>query len=237
MERFEGEIASISALDDPIRLKLYRVLINAGDWINRDQAASALGIARHVAKFNLDKLEEDGLLDVEYKRPSGRQGPGAGRPTKYYRRSSREISVTLPERHYDFAGTLLARAIVESTERGTPIVDALHKSARTAGKSIATEVVDRVGFKSSQSKIYSTEERIEEKIVEVLAEHGYEPKRDPEGISLLNCPFHSLAQEFTPLVCGMNEDLIDSLLEELPTELHALLQPEAGRCCVRLVKC
>ena len=232
MERYEGEIASISALDDPIRLRLYRVLINAGDWINRDQAASALGIARHVAKFNLDKLEEDGLLEVEYKRPSGRQGPGAGRPTKYYRRSSREISVTLPERHYDFAGTLLARAIVESTGRGTPIADALHESARTAGKSIAKEVIDRVGVIASQSNIDSTEE----KIVEVLAEHGYEPKRDPQGISLLNCPFHSLAQEFTPLVCGMNEDLIDSLLKELPTELHALLQPEVGRCCVRLVK-
>ena len=233
MERFEGEIASISALDDPIRLKLYQVLINAGDWINRDQAASTLGIARHVAKFNLDKLEEDGLLEVEYKRPSGRQGPGAGRPTKYYRRSTREISVTLPERHYDFAGSLLARAIVDSTETGAPIVEALRKSARTAGKSIAREVVDRVGSISNQSKIDSTEE----KIVEVLAEHGYEPKKDLGGISLLNCPFHSLAKEYTSLVCGMNEDLIDSLLEELPTELHALLQPEAGRCCVRLVKC
>lgn len=233
MEQFEGEIASISALDDPIRLKLYQVLINAGDWINRDQAASTLGIARHVAKFNLDKLEEDGLLEVEYKRPSGRQGPGAGRPTKYYRRSTREISVTLPERHYDFAGSLLARAIVDSTETGAPIVEALRKSARTAGKSIAREVVDRVGSISNQSKIDSTEE----KIVEVLAEHGYEPKKDLGGISLLNCPFHSLAKEYTSLVCGMNEDLIDSLLEELPTELHALLQPEAGRCCVRLVKC
>lgn len=231
VERLKGEIAALSALDDPIRLKLYRVLVDAADWINRDQAAAALGIARHVAKFNLDRLEEEGLLEVDYKRPSGRQGPGAGRPTKYYRRSTREISVTLPERHYDFAGSLLARAIVDSTQTGAPIGEALRKSARTAGKLIAREVVDRVGANSNQSKIDSTEE----KIVEVLAEHGYEPKKDLEGISLLNCPFHSLAKEYTSLVCGMNEDLIHSFLEELPTQLHALLQPEDGRCCIRLV--
>ncbi len=229
MGRFEEEIASISALDDPIRMRLYTFVTGASGWINRDQAALELGIARHVAKFNLDKLEEDGLLEVEYKRPSGRQGPGAGRPAKYYRRSPREISVTLPERHYDFAGTLLARAIVESKEIGTPIVDAVHKSARIAGRSIAKEVSDRVAATSNETTVI-------EGISEILAEHGYEPKIEPAGISLLNCPFHSLAQEYTSLLCGMNEDLINSLLEELPTQLHALLQPEAGRCCVRLVK-
>ena len=224
-----GEIASISALDDPIRLKLYTFVIEASEWVNRDQAALGLGIARHVVKFNLDKLEEDGLLEVEYKRPSGRQGPGAGRPSKYYRRSPREISVSLPERHYDFAGSLLARAIVESKDIGTSIVEALHKSACIAGKSIAKEVADRVGPTPDES-------RVDEGIIEVLKERGYEPKSDPRGISLLNCPFHSLAQEYTSLVCGMNEDLIGSLLEDLPTQLHALLQPEAGHCCVRLVK-
>lgn len=229
IEKRGREIAGISALDDPLRLQLYTCVSEASGWINRDQAALALGIARHVAKFNLDKLEEDGLLEVEYKRPPGRQGPGAGRPTKYYRRSPREISVTLPERHYDFAGSVLARAIVESKDVGTPIVEALHKSARIAGKSIAQEVVDRIGPTVDESKI-------EEGIVEILAERGYEPKLAPQGISLLNCPFHSLAQEYTSLVCGVNEDLIDSLLEDLPTQLHALLQPEAGHCCIRLIK-
>lgn len=229
IERHRGEIASISALDDPIRSKLYTFVSEASGWISRDQAALELGIARHVVKFNLDKLEEDGLLEVEYKRPSGRQGPGAGRPTKYYRRSSREISLTLPERHYDFAGSLLARAVVESKDTGTPIVEALHKSARIAGKLIAKEVVDHVGPAVDELKV-------EEGIIEILAEHGYEPKSDPWGISLFNCPFHSLAQQYTSLVCGMNEDLIDSLLEDLPTQLHALLQPEVGHCCIRLVK-
>jgi hypothetical protein len=70
-----------------------------------DQASDALGIARHTAKFHLDKLAEEGLLDISFKRLSERRGPGAGRPTKLYARSSRQLSVILPERRYDLADT------------------------------------------------------------------------------------------------------------------------------------
>ena len=56
--------------------------------VSRDQASDALEIARHTAKFHLDKLADEGLLDTDFKRLSERRGPGAGRPTKLYRRSS-----------------------------------------------------------------------------------------------------------------------------------------------------
>lgn len=226
---FEEEIISISTLGDPIRRRLYAFVVGVREWVNRDQAAAELGMARHIVKFHLDKLEDEGLLEVEYKRPSGRQGPGAGRPTKFYRRSPREISVTLPARHYDFAGGVLARAIVEAKEFGTPIADALRTSARSAGQSIAKEVSQRIESSSSETTL-------DQGISEILAVHGYEPIIDQQGISLLNCPFHSLAKEYTSLVCGMNEDLIDSLLKNLPTDMHALLDPEVGRCCVKLVR-
>ena len=52
---------------------------------------TGVGVARHTAKFHLDRLVEEGLLDTEFRRLSGRQGPGAGRPTKLYRRSAREV--------------------------------------------------------------------------------------------------------------------------------------------------
>ena len=81
-------------------------------------------------KFHLDRLVEVGLLDVDFKRVSGREGPGAGRPTKRYRRSPREVAVSLPERHYDLAGLLMARAIDESTLRGGDVVASLHRGRR-----------------------------------------------------------------------------------------------------------
>jgi len=48
-----------------------------------------------LAAFHLDKLLEQGLLDVEFRRISGRAGPGAGRPAKLYRLSARQLEVTL----------------------------------------------------------------------------------------------------------------------------------------------
>jgi predicted transcriptional regulator len=93
-------VASIAALADPIRRDLYSYVTAQPAPVSRDRASDALGIARHTAKFHLDKLAEEGLLDIEFKRLSERRGPGAGRPTKLYRRSSRQLSVTLPERRY-----------------------------------------------------------------------------------------------------------------------------------------
>lgn len=60
------------------------------------------------------------LLEVEFRRLSGRTGPGAGRPSKLYRRSSRQLSVSLPERRYDLVGGVLASAIDRSISEGEP---------------------------------------------------------------------------------------------------------------------
>jgi predicted ArsR family transcriptional regulator len=227
-ENFETRVAGVAALGDPIRRALYEFVVRQGAPVSRDQAAAGVEIARHTAKFHLDKLENEGLLEVEFHRPPGRRGPGAGRPAKFYRRSSREIAVSLPERRYDLAGHLMARAITTSQQDGAPVTDALREAARAFGRTLAEQVQQRVGVAASQAAVA-------EAVRDVLADSGYEPRGTATALSLANCPFHSLAQEYTALVCGMNEDLIQALLEALPaTELRAYLEPEPGRCCVTL---
>src|SRR5665213_1103563 len=99
---FDLQVSSVAALGEPVRRALYRYVVEQGKPVSRDEAAAGVGVARHVAKFHLDRLEEDGLLEAEFSRPPGRRaGPGAGRPSKLYRRSSHELSVSLPERQYD----------------------------------------------------------------------------------------------------------------------------------------
>ena len=94
----EQRISGIAALDQPLRRQLYRLLAERGGWVGRDAAADALGVARSVAAFHLDKLAEAGVVDVRFERPSGRAGPGAGRPAKLYRRTQDELSATVPDR-------------------------------------------------------------------------------------------------------------------------------------------
>ena len=120
-----ARVAGVAALADPVRRDLYLYVSAQPAPVSRDQASDALGIARHTAKFHLDKLADEGLLDISFKRLSERRGPGAGRPTKLYARSSRQLSVILPERRYDLAGQLLATAIDNAAAQGTTPADAL----------------------------------------------------------------------------------------------------------------
>lgn len=76
---FERDVAGIRALVDPVRRQLYQFVCSQSMPVSRDQAADAVGIPRHQAKFHLDRLTAEGLLDTEYARLTGRSGPGAGR--------------------------------------------------------------------------------------------------------------------------------------------------------------
>ena len=211
------DVSSVAALGEPLRRKLYELVVAQRAPVSRDQAADALGIARHVVKFHLDRLEGEGLLEAEFSRPSGRGGPGAGRPTKFYRRSSREFAVSLPERRYDLAGRIMAEAITASERDGVPIADALSKSAHRIGRAI------------SKSATCGSD------LVQVLTDLGFEPHADENGdIKLANCPFHSLAADYTDLVCGLNLDLITGLINDRPG-LRAALDPAEGSCCVHIL--
>ncbi len=225
---FEAAVAAVSALAEPARRALYRFVVSQADAVSREQAALGAGVARHVAKFHLDKLVGDGLLEFEFRRPPGRRGPGAGRPAKVYRRSGREISVTLPARRYEFAGRLLAQAVSDAEGGDVPVSVTLRHTARGTGRSLGETARRRAGSRATRSALRQV-------VVEVLEECGYEPRSDGSGVCLVNCPFHSLAQDFTELVCGVNLDLMEGLLEGLdPTGLEARLDPAPGRCCVRL---
>src|SRR5688500_11895489 len=102
------QLAGVGVLAEPARRMLYRYVLGEQLPVSREQAAAAVGIAAHSVKFHLDKLVAAGLLEVEYRRLTGRTGPGAGRPAKLYRRSSREVALSVPPRRYDLVGQVLA---------------------------------------------------------------------------------------------------------------------------------
>ncbi|MBO0731814.1 MAG: transcriptional regulator [Acidimicrobiaceae bacterium] len=227
---FDAQVTGIAALGEPLRRALYRYVVAQDGRVNRDQAAAGVGVARHVAKFHLDKLVQDGLLEVEYDRPSGRGGPGAGRPAKFYRRSARQLAVSLPPREYELAGRLLAQAIATSERDQTPIGVALDDSARNMGRVLGQRARRQAGAKPSRTRQMAA-------ATSVLTEYGFEPHPVPGGMALANCPFHRLARDYTELICGMNLQLLAGIMESLQDPgLEARLEPAPGRCCVRLAR-
>jgi predicted ArsR family transcriptional regulator len=210
----DDEFAAVGALADPARRALYRFVAAADGAVSRDQAAEGVGLPRHTVKFHLDRLVDDGLLETEFRRLSGRRGPGAGRPAKLYRRSARQFDVTLPERHYDLAGRILAGAVDTAAAGDVPVLEAVGEAAADEGRRQA---------------------RSQAALVDVLAGLGYEPRATGEGVVLGNCPFHDLAATHTALVCGMNLGLLAALLDERGEPgVRAALDPAPGRCCVVL---
>lgn len=223
-----SRIGSIASLAEPVRRALYLYVAAQPEPVSRDQAAAALGVARHVAKFNLDKLEEESLLEAFYARPQGRSGPGAGRPAKLYRRGSREVAVSLPERHYDLAARVMAQAIIAAQEGSVPIPEALSAAACEAGQGLGETAIAHAGTEPSRSDSLRA-------VCEVLTGQGYEPREADNAIVLANCPFHELAQTYTELVCKINLDLVGSMLAAAaPHDARAEFLPTPGQCCVRI---
>ncbi|WP_374975097.1 helix-turn-helix transcriptional regulator [Microbacterium trichothecenolyticum] len=214
---------AVAALADPQRRELYRLATERP--IGRDEAAAALGMPRSTAAVNLDRLADAGLLTVSYERRSGRTGPGAGRPAKLYRAADAELAATIPERHYELAGELLAAAAEKADERGVPVRDALDAEAFASGAAIGAGCAD---------------------LEEALTLCGYAPRAkdaaaqggtgDAASVDLVleNCPFHALATRHTALICGANLELVRGLATATDDARTPVLAPAAGRCCVEI---
>lgn len=225
---FAAQVAGVAALAEPIRRDLYLYVRSQPQPVSRDQAAAGVGVARHIAKFHLDKLVEEELLDTDFKRLSGRRGPGAGRPTKLYKRSPREVSVTLPARRYELAGQLMARAIDDSMRDGIAVQVALHDAAKDLGTTLGEQARETAGSRPSRKRLTLA-------ACETLAGQGYEPHRTGDTITLANCPFDALARNHTELVCGMNLALVNAVAEQVGDRVfEAHLDPAPDRCCVVL---
>ncbi|AJF63370.1 transcriptional regulator [Streptomyces vietnamensis] len=211
----DPDVSAVAALDEPTRRRLYDHVVRQSGSVSRDEAAAALGLARKTAAFHLDRLADESLLDVVYERRSGRSGPGAGRPAKLYRRSTRQVAVSLPDRRYELAGRLLAQAVEESDATGEPVRAVLHRKAEELGTQLG--------------------EQNRTDVFELLERYGFEPRHEDDAIVLANCPFHALAREHTRTVCGMNLHLLRGVLKGIDeTGIEACLAPGPGHCCVRL---
>jgi len=237
-----AQVAAVAALDEPTRRRLYDHVVRQAGPVSRDEAAAAVDLPRSTAAFHLDRLAEEGLLEVVYARRTGRSGPGAGRPSTLYRRTDREVVVSLPGRRYDLAGDLLAGALDEAESSGSSPRRVLERQAHEHGRRLGADARAAAGDAVEAPQV----------VVGVLEQHGFEPRAESGVLVLGNCPFHALAQQHTALVCGMNLQLVDGILDGLaegrtatpdPAEgqpagrgpaARARLDPAPGRCCVVL---
>jgi predicted ArsR family transcriptional regulator len=203
----DADLEALASLGEPVRRALYEYVANSAQPVSRDEAANAVDVSRQVAAYHLNRLAEDGLLDVELRRLSGKTGPGAGRPTKLYRRSDRVHEVSIPPRRYELAARILLDASREGNLETGALIDAARRTGREIGQAGLGAALDAT---------------------------GYEPVIEEGETRFRNCPFHVLRDGDRETTCGLNLALVEGMVEGSGSDNDAVLAFEEGYCCVRL---
>jgi predicted ArsR family transcriptional regulator len=221
----DDPIEAVALLEEPNRQRLYDLVAASREPVGRDDAAGALGISRELAAFHLDRLAEAGLLETDYRRRGGRSGPGAGRPAKLYRRTGREIAISLPPRRYDIAADLMATAL--SRLVGASGLEAVEAVARERGTAVGAVARRKAGARPGRPRLLAA-------LLDVLRGAGYEPRveKADRTVRIANCPYDALTSEHRDLTCAMNLAWAEGVVVGLGSPASVELALEPGRCCV-----
>lgn len=210
-----------------MRRDLYLFVEREPNAVSRDEAAAALGVNRSLAAFHLDRLVESGLLEAHYRRLHGRAGRGAGRPSKLYRRSRKELQLSIPQRHHELLGRFFAEAL---DPLATPSPDArLVEVAHDYGQSLGARARGRLSSRASG-------DRLGDCTLELLGGLGFGPYGTRHGDTRLrNCPFHPLSRRYPATVCQIGLALVSGIVEAVgPPDRRPERDPTPGHCCVVL---
>jgi predicted ArsR family transcriptional regulator len=219
-----ADLMAVALLAEPTRQRLYLYLRDRQEPVGREEAARHTGVKPRLAAFHLDRMADAGLLDVEYRRLSGRAGPGAGRPAKVYSVSPRSFSVEIPQTRYALAASMMATVLSTSGGR-TDGAGSLQGVAASVGETIGREIRRRARTRDAR------QEAIERKLTQL----GYEPQvQAPGNWTMRNCIFSELSRSHRELVCPMNAAFVTGMLDGAELPLHVERQTESPGCCVRL---
>lgn len=216
----EQDVAALSVLVEPQRRRLYETLAAAPAPRTLAELAGELGIGRTLAAFHIDKLTDAGLIEAVAPSPVAGQ---RGRPSRTFRLTGREVSASVPARHYDLVAEVLLAAASEQRP-GEPLEEAARRTARTRGAALAQRL---------QPERRSGPRR---RLEVVLGALGYTPTRKGRTVVLRNCPFDRLREIDLSLVCGINHALAQGYVAgvDASDEFSAELRPCPDNCCVVL---
>jgi predicted ArsR family transcriptional regulator len=224
-EAFDQQIADLAGtLGDATRRGIYVTVRESPEPVTASQIAELFDIHANVARHHLDRLVADGYLQVTRRRPSGRTGPGAGRPAKHYEPTRKNVSVQFPARRYDLLAELLLRVI----ERIAP--DDAAAIADEIGREYGRELAAEIGFPDDSG--YDTAAIA---VASALTGAGFEVEARPGDHELVTrfCPFGESAENHPAIVCQLDQGLVNGLLEgtkQIPVAIVNAHQTDEGDC-------
>jgi predicted ArsR family transcriptional regulator len=234
---FASAVTAItSAFGDPTRREIYLFAHERDDGVTAGEVAEHFELHPNVARHHLDKLASGGYLDVELARGVR---TGAGRPSKRYAVSAREVSLELPMRHDDVLVALLGKALSMLPP------DKAEAMAEEVGVEFGRAMAGAMSPSSddpSRASNHKTVRAALHAVAEALTAHGFAAHAEKHGDELRivaeHCPFGGAAIEH-PVICAVDRGMVAGMLEQLVGEPAmtetALSLPKGDRRCVTAV--
>lgn len=229
---FTEAVAQLTtAFGDATRRSIYLRCREAGDGgVTASEVAEEFELHSNVARHHLDKLVEGGYLVGESVRVGGQP---AGRPSKRYRPSSKDVVLSYPARRDDLLARLLAQAL-ETLEPAQAAALA-EQVGHDYGRAVAADIRPGAGPTSFRKALAI--------VGSALTDHGFEATVQADGrwhatITAAHCPFGAAALDHPHLFCaldrGMVRGMLSALYGETSPETMASL-PGGDTCCVTRV--
>ncbi len=216
-----------STLGDPTRRSIYLMVRESDEPMTAAHIAAAFDIHANVARHHLDRLADEGYLEVTRRRPEGQNGPGAGRPAKCYTSTDKEIELQFPSRRYDLLADLLIRVVRRlEPERASEI-------AAQVGHEYGVELAGTLelpgaGFESVLAAVQ-----------QAMVNVGFavDTNTDSRQLLMSHCPFGRTAFDHPEVVCALDRGIVNGLMEALHHATNSVTAPKAawGDDCVTTV--
>ncbi len=232
-ERTERDITRVAeALGDATRRRAFFAVRDAPASQTKADVARSVGIDTRLAGFHLDKLVGTGFLNAEFHRKEGRTGPGAGRPAKHYTLADAEVSVQLPDRHYDLLASLLLRAMREPS--GDSDVEALERVGYEFGYEVGLAEVASGGDGPDP-------EGPRAGVARLLSRLGFAAQLEGDSeICACSCPFEDVAFEDPARICTLDRAIWRGMLAAFAPDARIVSQTARARgdaACTATVDC
>ncbi len=239
---FSSAVTAItSAFGDPTRREIY-LFVHAhseGEGVTAAEVAERFVLHPNVARHHLDKLAGGGYVEVA----TGRNGTGAGRPSKRYRVTAPEMTLELPVRHDDLLVTLLGKALsllpADAAEAMAEEVGLQYGRAMAASMGGTDHSADAPLDPGASSQAAQRSFRTAlHSVADALTAHGFaaHAERHGDGLRIVSdhCPFGGAAIEH-PVICAVDRGLVRGMLGVLYGQADAATsesRPQGDSKCV-----
>jgi predicted ArsR family transcriptional regulator len=222
---FSSAVTAItSAFGDPTRREIYLFVHahsdlaaeenTAGSGVTAGEVAERFALHPNVARHHLDKLAGGGYVEVA----TGRNGVGAGRPSKRYRVTAPEMSLELPVKQDDLLVTLLGKAL--SLLPGDTAEAMAEEVGQQYGRAMALAMggLDESEGEQPPPAVPKSFRTALHAVADALTAHGFAARaeRHGDGLQIVSdhCPFGDAAIEH-PVICAVDRGLVRGMLGAL----------------------